>query len=184
MNLDRNLSFKGERNYLHSTTLFDDITETIAGDLSNIDFTFNKKSDRQVRYQSMPPADRSKLVALWRNDAQTVFIVEREEAISLRVPYDEERLVQRFLFDGASVNVPADLGEFSAIEAVVAAFKELLHRDVVVHKPKVAFARIRLHSKPVLPLKLCYVRRIGEFYEGKILSNDDPVGRIFFGEWR
>lgn len=177
------LPFRGDRDYLQSATLFDDILQWGGGRPRNIDFTFHKKTDRQVGYGAAPQ-DESQLVAKWRDDDKVVFVVECDDPISLREGYDEKALVDRFSFGPDGVVVPTDIGDFSPMEAIVAAFKALLHRTVVPHKPKLVFVRVRLKSVPELPLEVRFSRRIGEFYQGEIRANAHSVGQIFFGEWR
>ncbi|MGH8084257.1 MAG: hypothetical protein ACREPV_03170 [Lysobacter sp.] len=184
MNLDRDLPFRGGRNYLQSATLFDDILLLRGDAVTAVDFKFNKKTDRQVHYQSVPPESESTLVAIWRDSAATVYVVEREQEIVESVPYDEETLVDGFSFKATGVEVPRDIGGFTTMEAIVAAFKALLHRTVVTHKPKVVFVRARLSLLPGLPVEVRYSRRIGEFYQGEICSKGKAVGQIFFGEWK
>lgn len=184
MILRPDLPFRGDRNYLQSATLFDDVLEWSGGRPRNIDFVFHKKTDRQVGYETSAPAEDSRLVAKWRDDDKVIFVVESDKPITLREGYDEQALVDRFAFNPDGVAVPADIGDFSVMEAIVAAFKALLHRTVTPHKPKLVFVRVRLQSAPELPLEVRFSRRIGEFYQGDIRAGARPVGQIFFGEWR
>lgn len=184
MNLDRDMSFKGGRTYLHSTTLFDDLIQLKGPEVGAIDFKFDKRTDHQVRYQTEPPVSGVALVATWRDREGTTYIVEREEAITDSTSYDEDGLADRFEFTGKSVMLPADVGGNSMIEAVVAGFKALLQRTVAGKTSKLAFVRLRLSSMPGLPLEILFSRRIGEFYQGDIHVSGKPVGQIFFGEWK
>jgi hypothetical protein len=186
MILRPDLPFRGDRDYLQSATLFDDLVQwqPAPSPARAIDFTFHKKTDRQVGYQDNAPADQSALVATWRENGTAVFVVEGEQPIILREPYDEPALVARFCFGEAGVDVPADIGSFTPMEAVVAAFKALLHRTVVPSRPKLVFVRIRLRAPLSLPLRVRFDRCIGEFYQGSISSDAGDIGQIFFGEWR
>lgn len=184
MNLDREMSFKGGRTYLHSTTVFDDLVRLRNPGAGAIDFRFDRRTDRQVRYQFEPPASGTLPVATWRDQEGTIYIVERGEAITGSVPYDEDGLANRFRFTGQSVTLPVDLDGNSLIEAVVAGFKALLQRTVADKASKLAFVRLRLSRLPTLPLEIRFSRRIGEFYQGDIHAGAEPVGQIFFGEWK
>ena len=115
---------------------------------------------------------------------KSIFVVESDQPITQRVGYDEQSLVDRFTFGPDGVAIPAQIGDFSVMEAIVAAFKALLHRTVVPHKPKLVFVRVRLQTVPRLPLEVRFNRRIGEFYQGDIRADGRSVGQIFFGEWR
>jgi hypothetical protein len=184
MILRPDLPFRGDREYLQAATVFDDILDWFDGSPRNIDFTFHRKTDRQVGYATTAPKDESQLVAKWHDDDKTIFVVESDIPTTLRKDYDEQALVERFSFGPGGVAVPTDVGDSSPLEAVVAAFKALLHRTVVPHKPKVVCVRVRLQSLLELPLEVRFNRRIGEFYQGDIRADGHPVGQIFFGEWR
>lgn len=183
MNLDRDMSFKGGRTYLHSTTLFDDLIKLKGSSVGAIDFKFDKRTHQQVRYQLEPPAD-GVAVATWRDREGVTYVVERGEAITEAVPYDEDGLADRFAFSEQSVALPVDVGGNSLIEAVVAGFKALLQRTVAGKGSKLAFVRLRLSVLPALPLDIRFSRRIGEFYQGDIHAEGKHVGQIFFGEWK
>ena len=184
MILRPHLPFRGDRNYLQSATLFDDMLDWGGGMPRNIDLTFHRKTDRQVGYETTPPQHDAALVATWRDDDKSIYVVESDQPITSRVGYDEQALVDCFAFGPDGVTVPVDIGDFTVMEAIVAAFKALLHRTVVPHKPKLVFVRVRLQSVPALPLEVRFNRRIGEFYQGDIRTGERTVGQIFFGEWR
>lgn len=183
MELDRELAFKGGRTYLHSTTLFDDIVALRGPDIGEIDFRFNHKTARQVRYRSAPPANGEVGVGIWRDSLGQFHIVERDAPITRREPYDEDGLAAAFAFDGQRVELPADVGGRSPVEAIVAGFKALLLRSVTADTARLAFVRLRLSRVPQLPLEIRYSRRIGEFFQGELRQGGQPVGQIFFGEW-
>lgn len=184
MALDRELAFKGGRDYLHSTTVFDDILALRGGDASGIDFRFNHRTAHAVRYQAQAPGEGEVAVGSWRDDAGTLHVVERPDLIQARQPYDEDALAATFEYGDRSVAVPADLGGHSAIEAVVAGFKALLLRSVAQPGARLAFVRIRLPRAPRTPLQIRYSRRIGEFYQGDLSEDGQAAGQLWFGAWR
>ena len=184
---DRTLCFKGSRQYLHSTTLFDDIVLLRGPDVAGIDFTFKHKTGRQVSYVpagQFDPAAGAVEVASWRDGRGEIRVVERDAAIDCRTDYDEDALARSFAYEAERVTLPAQIGGHSVIEAIVAAFKALLQRTVAGPESKLAFVRIRLSAVPQLPLEVRFSRRIGEFYQGDIRVDGRAVGQIFFGEWR
>lgn len=183
MDLDRDLSFKGGRTYLHSTTVFDDILQLKGGAFAGLDFKFDRRTDRQVRYLSQPPPAGT-VVATWNDRDGTIHVVERDAAITADVPYDEDGLAARFEFGERQVTLPVDIGGHSLIEAIVAGYKALLQRTVAGSGARLAFVRLRLSHLPGLPLQIRFARRLGDFYQGDILSGEQTVGQIFFGEWR
>lgn len=185
MNTEPDLPFKGGRDYLHSTTLFDHILG-LREPSASVDFAFNRKTDRQVSLRSKPPVGDALPVASWKDDAGTLYVIEREAAITERRPYDEDGLAASFAYaaDPASVSIPADIGEHSRFEAVVAGFKAMLQRHVVPAATRLAFARIRLQRPLEGPLTIRYGRRMGHFHQGSIDADTGKVGQIFFGEWQ
>lgn len=183
MDLDRNMAFKGGRTYLHSTTVVDDILQLRQGVDGRVDFKFDKRTARQVRYLSELPAGVEP-VATWRDGQGMIYVVERNEPIVLSTAYDEDALAERFVFSDQQVMLVANIGDASFIEAVVAGFKALLQRTVAGKASKLAFVRLRLSRLPGLPVEIHYSRKIGEFFQGDILADGEPVGQIFFGEWR
>jgi len=184
MELDRDLAFKGGRSYLHSTTLFDDIVALRGPGIREIDFRFNHKTGHQVRYKSAPPAATEVGVGIWRDNLGEFHIVERDALITRHEPYDEDGFAATFAFDGQHVLLPADVGGHSMVEAIVAGFKALLLRTVADGTARLAFVRLRLRALPQLPLEIRFARRIGEFYQGDLSQAGQPVGQVFFGEWR
>lgn len=185
MNPDKNLPFKGGRNYLHSTTVFDDI-RTIRGQTGPVDFAFNHKTDRQVRYQSEPPHGDTTAVATWKDDAGILYVIEQETQMTERVPYDEDGLAATFVYEAnpPAVSIPADIGPYSRFEAVVAGFKAMLQKYMVKEGTRLAFARIRLQQPLDGSLKIQYGRRIGHFHQGSIGDGTKNFGQVFFGEWQ
>jgi hypothetical protein len=187
MTPDRHLCFKGARQYLHSTTLFDDLLGLRGEAAGPIDFRFEHKTAHQVRYvagDASVAAGDAVQVASWRDAGGEIRVLERDAMIDCRSDYDEDGLARSFAYDGNVVAIPADVGGHSAIEAIVAGFKALLLRTVAGGDARLAFVRIRLAAAPRLPLQVRYNRRIGEFYQGDLVGADGILGQIFFGEWR
>jgi hypothetical protein len=184
MNLERNLPFKGGRTYLHSTTVFDDLLQLKGGVAGGLDFKFDRRTDRQVRYQSERPANAATIVASWSDASGTTYVVERDAPITQTAAYDEDGLASGFDIGERQVAIPSQVGGHSLIEAIVAGYKALLKQTVAGSDAKLAFVRLRLSEWPTLPLDIHFTRRIGEFYQGDIRCGGRSVGQIFFGEWR
>jgi len=182
MRVDREFQFRGDRKYLQSASLFDDLI-ALRGAVTNIDFKFHQKSGCQVAYVDEPPAGRA-LVAEWRDSEGVVYVVERSEPITEATPYDESALVTKFRIDGRTALIPADVMPFTMIEALVAGFKRLLQAVYPEIPRKYVFVRIRLRQLPDGPVEMRYVRDIGSFFQGDITVGGRNVGQIFFGEWR
>lgn len=183
MMLDREFSFRGERRYLHSTSILNDMLELRKGASDGFDFRFDRKTAAQVRYQDVAPAERDNLVGIWSDGEGTVYIVERDVRIADSQPYDEDGLAGRFEIANGVVRVPDALGGYTVTDAIVAAFKALLHAGAAGTAARLAFVRMRCERLPGLPLRIVYSRRIGGFYQGDIHDWAGTCGHIYFGEW-
>ena len=181
--LDRDFDFRGDRNYLQSASLFDDLISLRGPGVKDIDFRFHRRTANQVSYVDVP-SGTEEIVAEWQDSLGKVFIVERAETISRSTPYDEPALVARFVREGDCVRLPAEVAPFTRIEALVAAFKFLLQRRFPDIPRKYVFVRLRLRYLPEEAMAVCYSRTIGEFFQGDIRVDGKAVGQIFFGEWR
>ena len=128
MGLEPDFAFRGSRNYLHSTTVMNELLRLRGGAPGGFDFRFDRRTDRQVRFQELAPAEGEVLVGTWRDAKGTVHVVERGARIERTEPYDEDGLASRLEFDGNTVDLPAELPGYTPVEAIVAAFKALLRR--------------------------------------------------------
>jgi hypothetical protein len=186
VNIERHFQFRGDRKYLQSASLFDDLIELRGRQAENIDFKFHRKTGNQVIYATDRPEDEQDIVAEWKDASERIFIIESDKPITNALPYDEPALVRRFALDlqAREIDIPADIGSFSRMESMVAGFKNLLqsvYPDVV---QKYVFVRIRLKKLPQEGLTIRYSRDIGEFFQGDIRSGNEALGQIFFGVWK
>ena len=184
MELEPDFAFRGSRNYLHSTTVMNELLRLRDGAPGGFDFRFDRRTDRRVRFQDHAPVEGEAVVGTWRDASGTVHIVERDGRIERAEPYDEDGLASRLEFGGNAVDLPAALPGYTPVEAIVAAFKALLRRGPAGPDAKVAFVRLACNATPTLPLRITFSRRLGDFYQGDIEAAGKPLGRIHFGEWR
>ncbi len=175
-------AFKGRRDYLHSTTVFDYILGEIGGEPRKIDFKFNKRTDRVCVLTDYKPAQDATPVVTYTDSERTLYMIETGTGISEHVPYDEDDLAKSFHIECRMIHIPAGVRSNSFIECVVAAYKRLL---LDLHgKHRFAFARICLEHIPQAAFTVEYTRKLsGGFYQGAISENGRAIGRIFFGEW-
>lgn len=184
MDLEPDFAFRGSRNYLHSTTVMNELLRLRDGAPGGFDFRFDRRTNRQVRFQDHAPLEGEVAVGTWRDAAGMVHIVERDAHIERAEPYDEDRLASSLGFNENTVELPAELPGYAPVEAIVAAFKALLRRGPAGPDAKVAFVRLACNASPGLPLRISYSRRLGDFFQGDIEAAGKPLGRIHFGEWR
>ncbi len=181
MKLDRTLQFRGNRDYLHSTSVMNDLFDLRGKDVTHIDLKFHRRTSQQVSYTDEPQA-AANAVAEWNDSLGKLYLVERGEQITLRAPYDEDALAGVFEIDGRGIRIPAHAHGFTRTDAIVAAFKRLLQTAHAAGR-KYAFVRIRLDRWPAGAMEIRYVRDIGAFFQGDISERGKPLGQIFFGVW-
>lgn len=178
------LKFKGDRKYVQSASVFDDILERVVGPVADIDFIFHKQTANQVHYRSEPPVDQADLVATWKDSSRKIFVVDSHDPVLESEGYEESMLVNMLSFAKDEVEVPDDLGGFTFIEGVVAGFKHQLLRREPTRKAKYVFARIRLKYVPDNNVVIRYGRKIGRFYQANLFCSGEKLGQIFYGEWQ
>jgi len=175
--------FKASRDYLHSTTVFDHILAEVGGAPTRIDFKFNRRTDHVCRLTDVKPPGSQPPVAIYTESGRTLYMVETPALITERVPYDEDGLAANFRVEGKTIQVPAGIRGNSFIECVVAAYKRLLIG--LYGKHRFAFVRLSLDRIPTGAFQVEFARQLsGDFYQGVVIAEGKPVGRIFFGKWQ
>jgi hypothetical protein len=173
--------FKGERDYLHSASLFDYILAQLETVPTRIDFRFSRRTAQRCRLITQRPHNDS-LVASYEDAGNRLYAVETGQAITDRVLYDEDAIAAHFTLDGNAVLVATACG-YSFIECAVAGYKRLLIS--LYGKKRFAFVRVVLARIPEGPFKISFARELGgNFYEGKISEDGVGIGGIFYGTWR
>lgn len=182
--LESSFRFKGGRDYLHSTSVFDAIVDGSGSRPTGIDFVFNRRTACQpIFYTEIQSRDRQALIGSWRDSKREIFILEGTTPIFDRVPYDEAAIASRCMISNGTAYAPIEIAGHSFIEICVAAYKKLLQIHLGDSGVKYAFARITVQRIPEIDFEIRYARKIGgEFYQGDIIANE-PIGRIFFGVW-
>lgn len=182
MKIERSFRFRATRDYLHSTSLLDDLLHIRGATAYPIDMKFHLRTDQQVAYVDAPPAPGTPVVAEWSDAVGRLYVVPRGVTISAHEPYDEPALIARMARAGRTVEVPSAIPGFSKCEAMIAGFKHLLEA-VRESRTKYVFARIRLDTLPTGAFRINYARDIGRFFQADIVVADETIGQLFFGEW-
>lgn len=175
---------KGNRDYVHSSNVFDSILDSIDDASPNtIDFSLSRMSNKTWYLTSDKTlADKGTVIGLYKDSSAFFFICESEMVITDSRPYAESELTKKFSLDGHSIHIPNNIDDFSFIEKLNAAFKSLLNISVF---PKEAtpylFARLRIDHIPYDGFTIKYRRIVaGTFYEGVLVENKSNLGFIYF----
>ena len=175
---------RGERDYLHSASLFDFIVAEYAGKAGvpgNIDFTFLHKTNCLCRVETRNQGNAG-LVATYVDDNGQYYLYETNRPITRRVPYSEPAEGADYAIAGDRVSIPAIHAGNSYIELAVGAYKGLLTSLFPEFMGKYIFARMMLDAIPASAFEITYKRKVAKrFFEGEIGVAGTPAGFIYFG---
>ncbi len=98
MDLRLELPFKGDRNYLHGTDIHDAVRDAVRnrwGEAEAVDLSFHRLARHALRLRDEAPAQEAMAVCRCRagGGARQLWVVETEEPVQGRRPYDEEAVV-------------------------------------------------------------------------------------------
>lgn len=141
------LAFKGERNYVQGTTIFDETIRLLSAaghsQLNNLEFLIHKITSANLRlvietHHDTAPAFDDIAVMKFVANGQPMHACIRPDAgvPDVRVPYDESAVVDRCEIDAAtrSIRLVLDDSGFSQIEVLVSMNKAL--HLAVLEKPE------------------------------------------------
>lgn len=180
--------FKGNRNYVHGTDMFNNLINILGKDIINIDFMIYKKTDKNI-ILSDSKAKLSdnvifKFLYLKKGQEKLVYGLETDEKLNCRYDYDEESIVKVAKIDIPNKSIILDKKtKYSFIENVVAINKYLLNSLFIDKKGKWYFTRIQLKgiSKEYLPLKLVFKNSFNlKLTKTEILTDNKKIGYIYF----
>ena len=151
------LPFLGQRDYLHGTTLFDALTETVpAGSAVCFKFSHMIRSD-QVEITTLPDtpdeADTFAASLAWNDGGRHGWLGVKPAPLSnalLRQPYAEERVTGPAVFEPNRVRFRGP-SPFTLVATLVPLHKALLVRQEVGQGPgQWVFTRLDLGQRPAL----------------------------------
>jgi hypothetical protein len=176
--------FRGSRDYLHSSTIFDHLLSSDPAP-QKIDFTFHKLTNRQCEIEPESDPNRATaLAATYLSAGAQHYLYEAAAPIELRYPCNEGAIARQLVVRGetAQFDMPPVEGA-SYIESIVGAYKTLLIEGPERCTRKLLFARVLLEYVPTDGVcSVAHRRKIGEdFFEGSLTHRGVTMGRLFFG---
>ena len=174
--------FRGDRNYLSGTTVFDWFLSQDP-QATNIDCVFHKMTGFQCAVKSGTPKNGPKLVAVYQSDGLTAHLEETTLPIVDRYDCNEAQICDRLRLRGdiAAFEFPL-IDTATLIEVLIGAYKLLLTTNVSSIPGKLVVARCRL--KNIFQFgtgQVVHHRRNGNFFEAQIRHEDQPIGNLYFG---
>jgi len=185
------LSFKGERTYLHGTDIFPSLLK-ITGPIKNLSIQFHKTTSKKLKLHFLKPSDVAEfrkcndlcvlMIFTRLGNREVISITETKKKVSLRRPYDEERVTcDSKIEDKQIIQQNPISGNFA--ERVVALNKKLLNYEV--KKQPWLFTQLDLEKAPVEPKELILKleRVIGsQVYQTLIHGDGNFLGKIRFSK--
>lgn len=175
--------FRGSRDYLHSTTVFDWIATF--GDPTGIDFTFHHLTGNQCfPVKAVDYRKDQNLVARFKCVEFDLCLVEGIEPIQSSYPCNEADICSMSTYSGDAVSFQFPMSNGATfLECIVANYKKLLMSTSEGKKGKLLFARLRLNYVPkVGRISVQHRRVIGAFFEAQIKVGEEMIGSLYFGQ--
>lgn len=184
--------FKGNRDYVHGTDIYNTVIERIKHELceiSSFDISFHGISRTNIRLLENKPEDKNiKFIVKYNNhenDTKVLFGVENDIEILERYPYPEENIYRQseLSSDNKSIELNNKTG-FSFIENIVALNKHMLEQLFKNINGKWFFTRLqlkRLSSNDNDYIKLLFKHNMNfKLTKSEIFVNNIAVGYIYF----
>lgn len=179
--------FKGDRNYIHGSDIFDDLEQWLKKQGKYIqELSFRSFSDKHLACVFSEPADEIKAEgkALDSEGKQTLFwLIETSQPVVERYPFDEDAITSHAQITGKTIEASAT-DTYSVIEQVIALTKALNYSLTPDIDGKWVFGQLRL--KETLPEEAQHfvIRQKtllgGRFSTQEIKLDDRVVGDIRF----
>lgn len=183
------LSFKGERDYLHGTDIIQGINDSIRSSGGVIQkISFRKKARRQVvltiHSDNMPDEEHvAEGLISFGESVRQFFVQETDILVTKNYPYDEERLADSSVLLEGEITISSIPG-YSVIEMIVAATKCLAQGLSEPNGKRWMFARLDFFQEMpktcsnVRVLKCAFARE--RFLRGKVEIDSIYHGDILF----
>ncbi len=193
------LRFKGDRDYLHGTDMYDAVTSAATRDGKEVGrhrFAIHAFARRQCRLlMSSPdiPLDRPQGVAAdFTLDTSlgkvTGYLCETERPVDGRYAFDETRIVSRPGTDGSSAQIVSH-DACTPIEALVILTKQLHNGALPRPGGKWVFSRLELaralrHDDTNVAGVVLRHNFNDRLTKCEVLCADEAIGHIYFSLWR
>jgi hypothetical protein len=190
------LCYKGERDYVHGTDIFDACMKLLlpdAGIIQNIDMSLHKIMRNQLCIVTKNQASvQENFPAIFSySEGGTLnasYLKETEKGISCRYKYDEESVTEKAVMDLKMKTISlVDSDKFSLIEKIVAMNKKMLKSIFPDRKGKWFFTRIKLrdvssfNDGDVHSIDIGLMRNLDfRLTDSIIRINDKVTGNIYF----
>lgn len=191
LNLD--FCFKGNRNYIHGTDIYNNVSQYLDNNeiqISTIDLSFHGVAKTNLKISDSRPFDDSfvKFVFKYTDKTESKIVlygIENDKKVECRYEYPEDDIcsLSELNLEKQEVTLKKD-SSFTFIENTVAINKYLLDNIFSDVKGKWYFTRLQIRQIPkntIYPLKLVFKANFNfKLTKTEILINDESIGFIYF----
>jgi aminoglycoside N3'-acetyltransferase len=187
-----NMWFLNGRKYLHSTTLFNGLSDLIS-DKKNIEFTFGKmiKSDNILvdKYTDQEPSRGHSYSAVIKYDGGALGIYPDHRSDKIKDEKYDESLIRACVLKVGDLYYSEDETDFTIIQKLIPLHKSVLEENVAINKlseekGQWLFTKMTLDKLPEsydkLALKFNSIKGNKRTVYSDIYINGDYCGQIFF----
>lgn len=191
------MSFKGSRDYLHGTDMFNAIcrelpADTISSPKAPLKLAIHRVAQTQCDLllldsgeQAAKPASLVAEFAFKSSGKDIIgWLVETGRAVEGRYPYDEKTIEGLCVIEGESIEIKGESG-FTPIEVAVCMTKTLHYRLYPIAQGKWVFTKLELirsfDAKDAALFRIEAKHNLNNrLTKSSILVNGDAVGNIYF----
>lgn len=176
-------AFRGTRNYLSGTTIFDYFLK-LYPDPKKLDLIIHKETIFQCRIVNEREENNdASLIASYKNNGIISYLYEIPDLISSRYACNEQEILSYITISGTRAFCPRSIPNATFIEVIVAAYKALVSSFPSYENQRLIFARIIVEYLPQNEDVIVeHARSLGnKFFEGSILLEKQKIGKLIFG---
>ena len=191
------LAYKGDREYLHGTDIYNAVTRIIGGSnpgivFNRIKMSFHKVTRNQCKLTygnhsllRQMPKDINVEVRFISPSSDTIgWVTETDEHVVERIPYHEEDIVKKTSIDGKLITIEGEV-QFTPIEILVAMTKHLHVSLYPIKTGRWFFTRLDLNRLLTISdaskLKVEIEKNLNNrLTKGSIHSGEEMIGYIYF----
>jgi hypothetical protein len=174
------LPFRQTRNYIHSTDIYPALTalaqQRVSPDAYVASLVLRRPAHHQLRVCFEQPAEMVGTFSICYGTAKIHgWLVETDEAVTLRVPYDESRAEAEVMYEAAVTRFAAPVPGYTAFEQLILLMKVALTADGVhVWLSQINLRGPLLETQPVaVRLRQSMQQR---FHSFELLQADTIIG--------
>jgi hypothetical protein len=189
MTITFHFRFKGQRNYVHGSDIFNALEVEFRPDGKHVSvLSFRHFAQNQLQAHFEKPGDSEGVVVegqLRESAGREIpfWLTQTGEAVKDRYPFDEDAITGPAMIDGDTITAPG-LAEFSVIEQVIALTKALNYAKSPDVSGKWVFGQLKLQQALPEAASRYLIRQksllANRFSVQTVVLDDIPVGEIRF----